>query len=368
MKQLYDLSQYTWRLSGWTPELWRMRKTAETGAAAGAEIPPMECRIPCSVQKVLRDHGRISDWNIGRNYRDIEWVEHRHWIFETRLPGSMFEKGKRYYFVSEGLDYKGEVYFNGSLIGSFENSFLPVSFPIREPRQGDNLLSIVFLEAPSWLGQFGKTSRITEPKVRFYYGWDWTCRFVQTGIWDKTCIKAVSGNTVKSLRVEADADPETKTGLLRVKAAFEKPCNGNVCIRLKDGEDTVFTSLCRVSGSEMNVTLEGLPVELWDVNLQGSQPLYLAEIEFEDLNETEVRRIGFRHIEWKRTEGAAPQRGPWLCVINGRETFLQGFNWVPPYVNFADCRPEDYAALIKIYRDLGVNVLRINGVGVLGSE
>ncbi|MBP5274714.1 MAG: hypothetical protein ILO36_07250 [Abditibacteriota bacterium] len=368
MKHIYDLSQNVWQLSGWTPEVWRMHGSVETGDAFAAEIPAMECRIPCSVQKVLRDNRVIEDWNAGLKFRDSEWIEHRHWMFTTTVPGSVFGKGKKYFFVSEGLDYKGEIYFNGVKIGAFENSFLPVRFPIYGPFGDENRLTIVFLEAPPWLGQFGRTSRITSPKVRFYYGWDWTCRFVQTGIWDSTYIEENSGNTVCRVTTAADADPDKRCGILHASAVFEKDYRGPVVLKIEDASGCIFSAEENAEGDFWQKTFSDIPAKLWDVNLEGEQNLYTVSLSFPGIGETVTRRIGFRHIEWKHTRGAAPERGKWLCSINGRDTFLQGFNWVPPYHNFADCTSEDYAKLIKIYKDLGVNVLRVNGVGVLGPE
>lgn len=345
-----------------------MVRSAETGVASTCEAPAMECRIPCSVQKVLRDNSVIGDWNVGLDHRRSEWVEHRHWMFTCEIPGDLFSAGREYAFVSEGLDYKGEVYFNGALIGSFANSFLPVRFPITEWKEGSNRLTIVFLEAPKWLGQFGRTSEITAPKTRFYYGWDWTCRFVQTGVWDKTYITETCGGHVTCCRMFADADPETGRGILTVSARFSSPYRGDARIAVRDGDRVIFSETCAADGELWTRAFIDIPAELWDVNGAGSQTLYTAEVSFDAIDETVTKRVGFRHIEWKRTAGASPSSGKWLCSINGRDTFLQGFNWVPPYHNFADCTREDYAELVRIYKDLGVNIFRVNGVGVLGTE
>ena len=86
MRKAYDLSQLQWRLSGWTPDYWRLTRSLETGDLAQAEIQPLPARVPGSVQNALREAGIIPDWNVGLNARLCEWIENRHWIFETTLP------------------------------------------------------------------------------------------------------------------------------------------------------------------------------------------------------------------------------------------------------------------------------------------
>ncbi len=78
--------------------------------------------------------------------------------------------------------------------------------------------------------------------------------------------------------------------------------------------------------------------------------------------------MGFRNVTWLPCEGAPAHADPWLCVVNGRPIFLQGVNFPPILPNFADVTEMDYRKRIELYRDLGVNVFRVNGVGFLETE
>src|SRR5205807_5388249 len=82
----------------------------------------------------------------------------------------------------------------------------------------------------------------------------------------------------------------------------------------------------------------------------------------------EARPTGFRSIEWRPCQDAPPGADPWLCVVNGRPIFLQGVNFPPVLPNFADATREQYRRLLHTYADLGVNTLRVNGVGFLEKE
>src|SRR5438477_11317607 len=81
----HDLGDLTWTLSGWTPHLWRLMQTAEIGALPSAEVQGTPASVPGSVQRSLRDAGLLPDWNVVPNWLACEWVETRHWIYETSL-------------------------------------------------------------------------------------------------------------------------------------------------------------------------------------------------------------------------------------------------------------------------------------------
>ncbi len=374
MKSYFDLSSLEWRLSGWTPEYWRMQQTMEIGETPLSEVPAIKVKVPCSVQKALLDAGYIEDWNVGTNYRKIEWIEHREWLFDAEIPDEVFaDKSKTYYLNCEGLDFSGDIFFNGKLIYSFANSYMPVKAELKCPRDSRNWIRIAFTcKAPAWQGQFGRTSQMTVPKCRFYYSWDWTCRMVQTGIWDRIYISAVDKTPIEYLDVDADADIDNGKGILDITASFAEPVSYTARAVLSREGKTVYAEEKRFEGYSVSMNWSGFDVRLWHCNLNGEQPLYDLEYTVEDADGTPVdritRRVGFRHIDWEQTEGAYEFAGSWICLVNGVRTFIQGCDWVPPYMNFADCGYKEYKELIDVYKDLGINLLRVWGGAVLPHE
>jgi len=198
LKTQHNLSDLTWKLSGWAPHSWRFLTSMETGATSMAEISTMPASVPGSVQMALLQAGKLPDWNVGLNTRHCEWVENRHWIYETLLPSEWLADGSLYRLTCLGLDYCGVVLLNGKEIGAFSNSFTPHEFDLTGSlNQEANRLQIVFECPPRWLGQFGYTSRMTEWKPRFNYTWDWTPRLVQIGIWDDIVLEVSGGNELQ---------------------------------------------------------------------------------------------------------------------------------------------------------------------------
>lgn len=368
-----DLSSLDWTLSGWTPHLWRLMQTIELGETPTAEIQGFAAKVPGSVQSALLQAGLIPDWNVGTNWLQCEWVENRHWIYETVIPAAMLREGKVARLVCEGLDYRGEIQANCATIGTFVGTHVPHTFDLSPYiGQGDLKLRIIFDLPPRWLGQFGYTSRVKEWKVRFNYTWDWQPRLVQTGIWAPIRLEVGDGCEIGALKVVADADVADGAGSLRVGGRVDAAEGCEVAVRLAQGDTVVREE--RLPAPLFNaggVAWRGLDVDLWWPNLEGAQPLYRVDVTVHRDGcevDSRSRTVGFRHIAWEPCEGAPKGADPWLCVVNGRRVFLQGVNFPPVLPNFADATYERYHKLLALYRDLGANIFRVNGVGYLETE
>lgn len=364
MKTTYDLSSLSWRLSGWTPHYWRIARSLETGATPSAEILPIPARVPGSVQGALLDAGILPDWNVGMDARLCEWVENRHWVYETTLPDEWLAPGQRVRLVCQGLDYAGAVLVNGREVGGFKGSFAPHAFDLAAVlAPAGNRLQIAFECPPRWLGQFGRTSRMAEWKPRFNYTWDWTSRLVQIGIWDAIALEVGDGQQLSELRCRANLD--ARSGRLVVSGAVAGDQAARARLALARGDQTLREEELPIAALERGVELAGLPVEPWQPNGRGEQPLYTLRADLLDaagrvLDRAE-RRVGFKRVEWLPCASAPEGADPWLCAVNGEPLFLQGVNWTPIRPNFADVTDEEYRQRLALYRDLGCNLLRVWG-------
>ena len=366
-KQCFDLSQLDWKLSGWIAEFWRMQQSMEIGASPNAEVPAIPAKVPGSVQYALREAGIIPDWNAGMNFRACEWVENRHWVYETALPDEWFAQAKTFRLNCMGLDYRGSVMVNGKIVSEFIGTHVPHVFDITSFLiESGNRLAIVFECPPRWLGQFGYTSKMTEWKPRFNYAWDWTVRLVQIGIWGAIHIEAVDGAQIESFRCVPDAQGSNGT-----LGAWGKTAGGD-SVRLALSRNGQVIREQTLPAGAFDVMWTGLGVDLWNPNMHGDQPLYDLTCSLLDADGAELdatsRRVGFRHVEWRQCEGAPAGADPWICVVNGKPIFLQGVNWNPIRTVFADVTEADYRKRLELYRDLGCNLLRVWGGGFMETE
>ncbi len=366
-KTVHDLSALPWTLSGCVPFFEKFAQTSDLWKMEIAEVGPIPAPVPGSVQMALLKAGVIKDWNIGLNARENEWVENRDWIYQVSIPDEWVRDGQEIRLHCAGLDYTGEISLNGQTVRFFEGSFTPYSADLKPfLKTSGNILSIRFAPPPRWLGQFGYTSRMMEWKPRFNYSWDWINRVVQTGIWDAVTLEVVRGAEIEQLHCVTDADLASGRGKLNLSGSVKG--GARIRVTLKHDDQVIRTGeFSSAQFSQAGLQWADLPTALWWPNGMGERPLYELTCDLLDdqgrLIDHQSRRVGFRHVEWRRTKGAAESADPYLCVVNGKETLLFGVDWTPIRPNFADLRAEDYRSRLSVYRDCGMTVLRVWGGG-----
>jgi len=372
MKRSFDLSSLEWSLTGWHSNGWESAVSMELGLALRADVGKVSARVPGSVQMALCTAGILPDWNVKLNSRACEWVESRHWIYETKIPVEWTAQPGQYLLHCAGLDYQGVVLVNGKRVGTFCGTFVPHDFDLTPHLgEGENRLSIVFTETPRYLGQIGYTSTIKTWKARFNYVWDWTPRLVQIGIWDAITLEARQDDAIESLSAYTEYNAETELGDVTIHAKMALSKAAEVQIELVGPEGHIGTSIFPAT-AEVNETFADLCVSPWHPNGNGEQTCYTLHVSLLDADgkvlDTETRSVGFRQIVWKACQDAPADAEPWICQVNGIDTFLQGANWVPIRPNYADVTVEDYRKRLQLYKDLGFNLLRVWGGAVLEKE
>lgn len=375
MKRETDLSTLAWTLRGWHAWNWELALSAETGVPLLPVVGPLPARVPGSVQQSLRDAGILEDWNLACGSLACEWVEHRHWTFECELPAQCFEEGWDHTLVCEGLDHAGTVLCGTDSVGSFDDAHVPHRFALgaaaarhlaAHPGAATVPLRLVFTDPPRQLGQVGRSSRIRDAKPRFSYGWDWTPRFVQIGIWDALRLESTRDAVLPGIRLGTRYDATTGEGWLRV--ALEDPLPEGCTLELTLSNDRHWT----LDASRADTELAVGEIAAWNPAGLGPATLHHVEARLVEadgtLNDARHWQVGFRELRWLPCEGAPPDAEPWLCSVNGHPIFLAGINWTPIRPNFAEVTREDCRVRLETYRDCGFNLVRVWGGAVLERE
>jgi beta-mannosidase len=195
---------------------------------------------------------------------------------------------------------------------------------------------------------------------------------VQVGIWDSISLIAVDGSEIRNLRCVTDADTQKRTGRLEIGGTIVAGEAQVVQVSLETEGTLIRRDQFTVAEFERGIVWHDLPVKPWWPNLEGEQPLYTVTTRLLDAQGNQcdrlARRVGFKSVEWMPCEGAPAEADPWVCVVNGRPVFLQGVNFAPIRANYADLTREDYEQRLRIYRDVGCNMLRINACGFLERQ
>lgn len=375
MKTNLDLASLPWTVEGATPYVWQFERQngwiVETNRCI--DVPAVPAPVPGSVQNALRLAKLLPDWNIGQNYRQYEWIEHRHWIYRVHIPDEWMAAPGSRRLECLGLDYSGWVLVNGKEAGRFMGTHIPHCFDVTPYlKSSGNVLEIVFDQPPRWLGQFGFSSQMTEWKTRFNYTWDWSPRLVQAGIWDAIHLVVSDGCEFGAVHITTDLNLAGGAGVLDLQG----PIYGNeaaaVLVTLVGDSGPILSQKYTPAQLAQGIRIDGLPVEAWWPNLEGAQPLYRLTCTLVDdqgrQHDRLDRQVGFKHVEWLPCAGAPAEADPWICAVNGRPIFLQGVNFAPLCATFADLRFEDYEKRLSQYHELGANLFRINACQFLERE
>lgn len=368
----HDVSSLDWKLWGYRPNHWRMNFDFENLTGSWAEFSNIDFKIPGSVQMALKNEGLLEDWNIGLNSAKIEWIENRNWLITGILPDEWISDGNKIILECKGLDQTGEIWINGKRAGEFNNAFIPYSFDITDfLTESNNTIAFIFECPPRYLGQIGWTSQIKDWKPRFNYGWDWMPRIVQIGIWDKVFVHSVEEESpsFENMMIDVSADKSKDLGNLHIRANLNKTAlsrSFKITLTGYDGAPVINET---IRGTELykGKDWSDLKIKRWWPNGFGDQSLYELQISMIDEKgnnlKKERKKIGFRNVDWRQTRGAPLDAAPWICVVNNQPIFMQGVNWTPIRPNFADLEIEDYRTRLKLYKDMGVNTIRIWGGG-----
>lgn len=367
----HSLASLNWELVGTKPHYWRLWDQMKEMRIKHPENYPVKARVPGSVQQALLDAGIIPDWNIGTNYRDIEWIENRHWLFFTDIPDELAEPGNPVALRCDGLDDNGEIWLNGEKAGEFSNTHLDYRFdltPYWKPT--GNRLAIVFFSPDRYEGQVYWTSKSTLRKPRFYYNWDWCPRILQIGICDEIFIETGEKCVLEDILSTTDFNVEDDAGIIRISLPAGNELSAELYVQLTDTAGRVlYSGLFTPEELQQELKIRVTGILPWNPNGLGGQVLYKLTFSLlhSDVSELQShhRTIAFRSIKWLPCLNANPEADPWLLTVNGKSVFMQGINWTPIRVMLADVTRDMYREYLTHYRDMGANLLRVWGGATL---
>lgn len=375
-----DLAKQKWTLRGWRPNCFHQLKALEEKTHWQPDVGPIKAIVPGSAQTALRAAKLLPDWNVGLNSLACEWVEHRQWEFRTTLPSFKPTLRETVTLRCDGLDYSGWIAIDAKIIGEFRGALRRQRFDLtHHVSDGQpHTLSILFDTPPAEQGQVGATSKSEFFKPRYSYSWDWCPRLVPVGIWDRIWIEQGPARP-RVVKVLTSLAEDLQTGRVNVFLSSETSATVRVSILRSHGRKSVDTRSTKNSRSWLRqneqtiapgdsvVRLDDVPVEAWNPNGAGDQPLYelLVEVDGEAVDR---RTVGFKRVRWLPNPDAPPGARPMLCEVNGKPLFLRGVNWTPIRMDFHDIPAREYAKRINLYKKLGCNVLRVWGGAFLERE
>ena len=289
--------------------------------------------VPGTVLTTLVQQGVYPDPRFGLNNLAIpDDLCRKDWWYCTdfTLSDEMLE-GKSLELLFNGINYKADIWLNGSKIGNIAGAFIRGRFDITELARKENSLSVHIYppanpgipheQSPSaGGGKNGGALCLDGPTFFCSEGWDWIpgVRDRNIGIWQDVQLIASNGAVIGDTQVITDLPlPDVSYTDITVKTTVRNLLNeekeatveGNIA-------GTVFSKKVTVPAkSEVPVKIDGIRIdnpELWMPNGYGEQNLYNLNLDckLEDtLSDSRNIRFGVREMSYELTVDSPAEKG-----------------------------------------------------------
>jgi len=334
--------------------------------------------VPGNVHLDLLKAGKIPDPFYGNNNETCKWISDNYWMYKKKfkIPSDWLKKDV--FLKFKRIDYTGLFYLNKKYLGSNLGMFSPTIFKINSlisEKPEDQELFVLLKGAPK--------ERRYAVKCQMSYGWDFAPNIQTIGIWDDVELFTVNGGRIIDYFIYYEISKIKKNlgkdVLLTVKLDYESLNSiKNILIEIEIPELNFSKEVNKEIHDDVNAieikSLKIEEVELWYPNASGEQKLYSLNIKIFDsqksdlIDKIENIKIGFRTIKMKFNPKTPNGNEKWTFLINNRPEFIRGANWVPPDSLFGRISTDTYLSLIKLAKDVNINMFRVWGGGICEKE
>jgi len=332
--RLVDAHNNEWIIcDGW--ELAAAKKTNATGVEITRAVfntqSWINATVPGTVLTSLVNQGYYPDPFYGLNNLSIpDTLCRTDWWYRTVLPLPSGSENKRVQLLLNGINYKAEVWLNGSMLGTITGAFIRGQFDISSTlnRGGLNVLAIHILPPPhpgipheenlAEAGPNGGLLCYDGPTFVCTEGWDWIpgIRDRNIGIWQDVRLRITSDILISDPQVITDLPlPDTSSAKISVKATLiNKSAVPKTFTLSGEIESAIFSRQVTLKGGEHRMIIFS-PSEfsqlnfqkprLWWPNGYGNQELYKLKLIVTDnensVSDTKEIWFGIREMSYDFT-------------------------------------------------------------------
>ncbi len=331
--------------------------------------PGVPMTIPGDGITALFDAGRLPDPYWGRNEYECRWVAERDW----KLTRKVFLEDPNVELVVEGLDTVATVRWNGSVIIEGKNAFRSYRWPLSNvARIGENDIEITFHSSVSegariqaeqpFRVPFSKNCPIPDGnmlrKPACDFGWDWNIALAPFGIAGDIRLEPMRANRIENIVVHQHLQDDGAMHVwVRTDLLVTRETELTVAFA---GREKRFVVTPSAEGVSSHLELfEIAEPDLWWPSGQGAQPLLPLIVTCGD--QVESRQIGLRDI--KLVSDPDEIGRSFKIMVNGRDVFCKGANWIPADALAGRITREKTRDLLQSAVDANMNMIRIWGGG-----
>src|SRR5690625_2501573 len=380
MNSKLSLNGSDWELLDFIDEAWR---TEQVQSDRPSDPRPWNtATVPGSIHQDLYENGTVPNPYFEQNSILLEWIPHRSWVYRKTFLVDAAKEGRRARLHLRGIDYGAHIYLNGTLLGTHESMFTPAIYEVASHLRydEDNILTVVLDPAPPSESQMGRTSKVGLTKTRMNYWWDFTPRMIHLGIWKEVYVEFYGATVIEDVyaRPKLNSDYTHAEVFVSIKLSAEKINSAGLGLKIFQDKSLVASyDDSHITLSKGTMTVEAMlridNPELWWPNGEGPQPLYemsviVTEKDSEKIFDVKETQFGIREVEFAHNETSHQNALPYTITMNGRKVYLKGYNWLPVDVLYGVKRVEKLEHLLILAKKANVNLIRVNGVGLIETE
>ena len=362
-----------WQVCGHWPYVPLFNHSMETGVPLKSATSWINAEVPGSIYRDLMKAGWIDDPYFEMNSLKCEWVANRWWVYRTTFRLGQEFAGRSLDLVLKGIDYKARVYLNKEKLGEHAGMFRPAVFDISRlaSLSDENVLEVIFEQAPDEMSQIGRTSMTHTQKSRFGYKWDFCTRLVNIGLYDEVYIRVTDSAKFEDVFVRSCMDDDVANLLFTASVRSVRDASGTLSFTLSDPTganasvcESVFALKEGVNQLEATIHVDN-PTRWWP-NGCGDQALYGLKVELRVdgiVSDSHEQRTGFRTLQYIPNEKASDDALPYTLVVNGRKVYIKGVNMTPLDMMIGTVDKNRFQHLLAMVRDCNVNLIRVWGGG-----
>jgi hypothetical protein len=367
---------------------WRIQRSSQTNGNGAALSSPafddtqwLPATVPGTILTSYLNADAIPDPNFGQNQLAIsDSFFYSDFWYRTSFTFPDAQPGKQQWLNFDGIDWKAEVFLNGTSIGHIDGGFTRARFDVtsRLIANGENVLAIRVeknavpgsckqktYESP---GVNGGALGADNPTFHASIGWDWipTVRGRNTGIWGEVFLSHIGTVAIEDPGITSLIEGNAADVTLHLSLVTNQQSATQATLRGRFG-DTPFTQTVTVAGPGKHlVSLPPLHIEnaqLWWPVGYGDPHLYDVELTVEidgKPSDTKSFKAGIRQMTSTDTDGNL------RLYINGRRFVPRGGNW-----GFAESmlryRAREYDVAVRYHREMNFTMIR-NWVGQIPDD
>ncbi len=329
--------------------------------------------VPGAVFTSYVNAGLEKDPNFGDNIYKVDKSKYnRNFWYRTTFKTPVPQTGEKTWLNFEGINRKGEVFFNGTRLGLLDGFMNRGRFDISAllSASGDNVLAVLVYWPTLPISNLASPTYISSD------GWDWmpSVPGLLNGITDDVYLSTSGGVTITDpwIRTELPSLQQAEVGIsMDLHNNTTTSADATITGTINPGNISFSQSVQLGAGSQKQVGFNSSKFRqliisnpsLWWPNGYGDPNLYTCELKCTvngKTSDSKTIQFGVKKYTYDTLGGVLH------ISINGERIFVKGGNWgMSEYM--LRCRGEEYDLKVKLHREMNYNMIR-NWIGSVTDE